>query len=253
EVTSVSAGMPADKGGVKVGDIVIAMDGQNVADWTSLIAMIKGRGNTETVTLTVKRGDKTEELSVTLMPRAKALGGTAPKKGTGKPELGIFSSRKHKDGGIEIGAVKDGSPAELAGISSGEQLLKIDGKELTKQRDLDNAVKACKIGDKVILTLKRDGTEVEIEVELSEQDAPPPPPGRGRPNVKGPINDRYTHFGKVIQHDGVTLPNQQGGPIYDLHGNVIGLNIARADRTRTFALSTAQIALIVQELMAKTR
>ncbi|MHC4841810.1 MAG: PDZ domain-containing protein, partial [Planctomycetota bacterium] len=150
-------------------------------------------------------------------------------------------------------AVKAGTPAELAGISSGEQLTKIDGKELAKQRDLDNAVKAHKIGDKVTLTLVRDGEEVEIEIELSEEDAPPPPPGGGRPNVKGPINDRYTHFGKVLQHDGVTLPSQQGSPTYDLQGNVIGLNIARADRTRTFALSTERIALILKDFATKTR
>ncbi|MDC1142398.1 PDZ domain-containing protein [Planctomycetota bacterium] len=251
EVTSVSAGMPAAKGGLEVGDVIVAMDGQEVKDWTSLIAMIKGRGNTETVTLTVKRGEKTEELSVTLVPRAKALGGSAPSKGTGKPELGIFGCRKHKEGGIEIGIVKSGTPAELAGINSGEQLLKIDGKELTKQRELDDAIKAREIGDKVTLTLLRDGAEVEIEIELSEQDAPPPPPGGGRPNVKGPINDRYTHFGKVVQHDGVTLPNQQGSPVFDLQGNLIGLNIARADRTRTFALPTERIVEILKELASK--
>ena len=83
--------------------------------------------------------------------------------------------------------------------------------------------------------------------------APPPPPGGGRPNVKGPINDRYTHFSKVIQHDGVVLPSQQGSPVYDLDGNVIGLNIARADRTRTFALSSQRVATILDELLKDLR
>lgn len=182
------------------------------------------------------------------MPRAQAMGQTAPSKGTGKPELGIFACRP-KDTGVEVGGVKPGSPAELAGITSGEVLLKVDGKDIRQQRDVDEAVKARKIGDTIVVVLLRDGKEVNVDIQLAEEDAPPPPPGGGRPNVKGPINDRCTHMGPVIQHDGVVLPNQQGSPIFDLSGKVVGFNIARADRTRTFALSSARMAALIAELL----
>src|SRR5690606_2127334 len=155
-----------------------------------------------------------------------------PSKGTGRPELGILGARA-KDDGAQIGAVRAGSPAELAGIESGELLLKIDDVAVTDQKAIDAVINARRIGDTVVLTLRRRGKEVQGEVELAAQDAPPPPPRAGRPNVKGPINGRHTHFGPVIQHDGVVLPSQQGSPLVDLEGNVIGLNIARADRTRT--------------------
>lgn len=252
EITSVTPGQPADKGGLKVGDIVRKLEGQAVADWASMAAMIQSRRPDETITLEVLRDGKTLELKITLMPRAQALGQQAPSKGTGKPELGIQGC-KPKDGGAEIGFVRAGSPAELAGISSGEILLKIDDTAVSDQKGLDAAVNSHKVGDRVALTLRRAGKEVTLDVELAEQDAPPPPPGGGRPNVKGPINDRYTHFSKVIQHDGVVLPSQQGSPVYDLEGNVIGLNIARADRTRTFALSAQRVATILDELLKDLR
>ncbi|MBX3458329.1 MAG: PDZ domain-containing protein [Planctomycetes bacterium] len=248
EVTQVTAGGPAEKGGVKVGDVITAMSGQAVPDWNSLIAMIRGRKSDETITLDVRRGEQTLKLSVTLVPRGAGTGQAPPAKGTGKPELGIQGCRP-KDKGVEIGAVKAGSPAELAGITSGEMLLKVDGKEVRQQRDVDAAVSARKIGDSIAVVLQRDGKEVSIDIELAEEDAPPPPPGGGRPNVKGPINDRCTHMGPVIQHDGVVLPNQQGSPVFDHSGRVVGLNIARSDRTRTFALSTARVAAIIAELL----
>lgn len=250
EVTDVTPSMPADKAGVKVGDVVLKMAGQVVATWTDLIAMIRGRKATDKVTLTVRRGGQTLDLEVQLVPRAEALGQKAPSKGTGKPELGIFQSRPTDDKkGVQVGYVKPGSPAELAGISSGEVLLKIDDKPVAQQKDIDEVIKAHKIGDSVALVLLRDGKETRIDVELAEEDAPPPPPGQGRPNVKGPINGRYTHMGKVIQHDGVVLPSQQGSPVYDLRGNLVGFNIARADRTRTFALSAKEVATILKELL----
>lgn len=252
EVTSTTPGMPADKGGIKVGDVILKLEGQTVDDWNGLIAMIRGRKATEKVTFTVRRGDKTLDLEVQLVPRAEALGEQAPEKGTGRPELGIFQCRATEDGkGIQVGYVKPGSPAELSGIASGEVLLKVDGKAVSDQRALDDIIKAHKIGDAVSVVVLRDGKETTMDIELAEEDAPPPPPGKGRPNVKGPINERYTHMGKVIQHDGVVLPSQQGSPIYDLRGNLIGLNIARADRTRTFALSARQVAAILNELTKK--
>lgn len=252
EVTSVTPDMPAATAGVKVGDIILKLDGQDVPDWTSMIAMIRGCRPDQTVVLTAKRGEETVILTMTLKPRAEALGEKPRAKGTGKPELGISGGRA-KENGLEIGSVKAGSPAELAGIQSGELLLRIDGVEVKEQRALDAAVAARKIGDIVTLVLSRDKAEVTIEVQLAEEDAPPPPPGNGRPNVKGPISDRYTHLGKVIQHDGVVMPNQQGSPVFDLQGNVIGLNVARADRTRTFALSATKVAEILAELMRQVK
>jgi S1-C subfamily serine protease len=248
EITSVTPNQPADKGGLKVGDVVKKINGQPVADWASMLGIVQSRRPDETITLDVIRGGQPLELKVTLVPRAQALGQAAPSKGTGKPELGIGGCRA-KDGGAEIGFVRPGSPAELAGVSSGEILLRIDDTAVTDQRSVDAVINSRKIGDKISLTLRRDGKEVKVEVELAEQDAPPPPPGGGRPNVKGPINDRYTHLGKVIQHDGVVLPSQQGSPVFDLEGNVIGLNIARADRTRTFALSAQRVSEVLTELL----
>jgi len=250
ELTAVTAGAPAGRAGLRVGDVILRMNGQAVEDWTSLVAMIQGRRSDETITLAVRRGSEMLDVNVTLMPRAQAMGQAPPARGTGRPELGIQQVRPQETG-VEISVIKAGSPAELAGINTGETLLRLDDRAVTNMRDVNEAVQAKKIGDHITVVLLREGAEVIIEVQLAEEDAPPAPPAQGRPNVAGPVNDRLSHFGTVIQHDGVVMPYQQGAPIVDLQGNIVGLNIARADRTRTFALSAKRVSDVLKELMGQ--
>jgi serine protease Do len=43
---------------------------------------------------------------------------------------------------------------------------------------------------------------------------------------------------------------QCGGPVVDLDGRAIGLNIARADRTASYAIPSATVRKLVAELLA---
>ena len=60
-------------------------------------------------------------------------------------------------------------------------------------------------------------------------------------NFASGVNRHDTGFGEVIQHDGMLLPHECGGPLVDLNGRFIGMNIARSDRTKTFALTGSVI------------
>ncbi len=142
--------------------------------------------------LEVLRDGKSVELQITLMPRP-GIGSTGAQQGHRQAQIRSTKAAA-KDGGAEIGFVRAGSPAELAGVGSGEILLKLDDIAISDQKGLDAAVNGHKVGDRVTLTLRRGGKDVQLEVELAEQDAPPPPPGGGRPNVKGPIVGPVLHF-----------------------------------------------------------
>ncbi len=52
----------------------------------------------------------------------------------------------------------------------------------------------------------------------------------------GAVSKRSSDFSAVFQHDTVIRPVDCGGPLVDLTGKVIGINIARAGRTETYAL-----------------
>ena len=45
----------------------------------------------------------------------------------------------------------------------------------------------------------------------------------------------------IIQHDLPLPPEAMGGPVLDINGKAVGLNMARVDRVTTYAL-TAKVA-----------
>jgi serine protease Do len=60
---------------------------------------------------------------------------------------------------------------------------------------------------------------------------------------------RLTGFSEVIQHDSPLYPEQCGGPLLDLNGDAVGVNIARFGRVESFAIP----ADIAQTVIAKMK
>jgi putative serine protease PepD len=65
-VSGVTAGGPADRAGLRTGDVVTALGGTAVADSNDLVAAVAARRPGDKVTLTVTRGSATRQLTVTL-------------------------------------------------------------------------------------------------------------------------------------------------------------------------------------------
>ena len=64
----------------------------------------------------------------------------------------------------------------------------------------------------------------------------------------GPLSLRNNGFPDVIQHDTVLKPSDCGSPVVDLDGKVIGINIARAGRTESYAIPADVVKKVVEEL-----
>lgn len=67
EVKSVSSGSPAEKGGIKQGDVITAMDGVPITGSVSLAARIRSQKVGDTVTLDVSRNGSTQQIKATLV------------------------------------------------------------------------------------------------------------------------------------------------------------------------------------------
>ena len=66
EVTSVGDGTPAAKAGLKVGDVIVAVNGERVDSADSLVGHVREKTAGDTVTLTVLRDGKSPEIKATL-------------------------------------------------------------------------------------------------------------------------------------------------------------------------------------------
>lgn len=69
-VVSVESGSPAEKGGLFMGDTIVALDGHNIDDMESLLASLSGTRIGATVPVRIVRGGQVHEVSVTIGERA---------------------------------------------------------------------------------------------------------------------------------------------------------------------------------------
>ena len=66
-LTNVVSGTPADKAGLRVGDAIIAVDGNSIDGSLSLVAQVRERNVGDTVTLKIVRNGQTQNINVTLI------------------------------------------------------------------------------------------------------------------------------------------------------------------------------------------
>jgi S1-C subfamily serine protease len=65
-----------------------------------------------------------------------------------------------------INGFADNSPAEKAGLKSGDVIVKIQDKPVKSLEELMEIMKTTKPGDKLAVTVKRDGKEQTVNVTL---------------------------------------------------------------------------------------
>ena len=73
--------------------------------------------------------------------------------------------------GAYVNSVSKDSPADKAGIKKGDVITKIDGEQVDTSTTLITEIRSHKVGDKVTLTILRDGKEQDFEVELTSDTA----------------------------------------------------------------------------------
>ena len=64
------------------------------------------------------------------------------------------------------------------------------------------------------------------------------------------FSSRRSGYPTILQHDSIVKPADCGGPIVDLDGKVIGINICRAGRTESWAVPAEVIQSVLFDLMS---
>lgn len=103
--------------------------------------------------------------------------------------------------GAYVNDVTKDSPANKAGIKKGDVITKIDGEQVDAATSLITSIRNHKVGDKVMLTILRDGKEQEVEVELAS-DATINDDSDGNDengSVDGSENSPYSNLQKLLK------------------------------------------------------
>jgi serine protease Do len=168
-VQEITPGGPAEKAGLKAGDIITAIDGRSIKDGDDLVNEIASRRPGSSVRLGYLREGKQTEATVTIGDREKVfadLGHQRAEKDTedkgdaGEAKLGIVVrdlspaiAAKLNSSGVEIKSVRAGSFADLQELEPGLVITHIN-KQPTGNKDQFNAVvEKLKTGDDVVFEI----------------------------------------------------------------------------------------------------
>jgi serine protease Do len=147
--------------------------------------------------------------------------------------------------------VYPGSGGAEAGLKAGDVIIKVNGVEMKNRQMLQETVRSHLRGEEITLEIQRGEETMTIKAVLGRMSDIT----GGRPvvqnNLGGPLSDRRSGFPSVLQHDSVVQPNQCGGPVLDINGKAVGINIARAGRIKTYALPAEIIKQVVEQLAPK--
>jgi len=73
--------------------------------------------------------------------------------------------------GAIIVEVPRGTPAFQAGLRQYDVIVKINGEKVTNSTEIQEKVKATKVGDKAVFTIMRDGKPMDITVTIGDRNA----------------------------------------------------------------------------------
>ena len=165
-----------------------------------------------------------------------------------RPFIGI--EMKDAKTGIRITKVVNKSPADYSGLLVGDVIFQLDDQPIKNRIELFKALGQYDADDRVTIMVTRFEKEVEIRLTLAEADKLSPSSQRSnQQNSMGSrLSRRRKDFPKAIQHDSMLQSDTCGGPLLDLSGNAIGINIARAGRVASYALPVEVVLPIVKEL-----
>lgn len=208
-VTRVVPGSPAEKGGLREGDVIVAFDGVTIEDGDHFIALVRKHRPKDKVACSVMRDGKEKKLEITLGTRApspdmESLARVYTEEDSGDDSFGevirkvvppgsgmeirlLFPSgriglRLHDldedlaryfavaaGKGVLVLEVLEDSPAYRAGIKAGDVIVALNGESISDSEEFMDKLADFEPGDKVSLEVMRKGDKKTFEVEVERR------------------------------------------------------------------------------------
>jgi serine protease Do len=173
-IADVVSGGPADKAGIKRGDIIVTFNGKDIRTSADLPWIVAETPVGKTVDVGIIRNGKEmavkmtiEEMTEKRMAESRML----PVSDLGmqvqnitpvlRSELGIRDKS-----GVVVTNMTPGGPADDAGIQQGDVIKEINHHQIRNLNDYDNAISRTEEGKPVLLLIKRGGQTFYISIRV---------------------------------------------------------------------------------------
>ena len=173
-----------------------------------------------------------------------------PKSEINGPRINPYSgflgiSLQVSDDGPKISSVSRGSAADKAGIKLNDVLLSIDGTTIPDPPSLMSYMAKTRPDQELMVKVRRGDEELELKVKLSKR---PTDRSEEQNRMGSELSKRRNGFPTFLQNDAVLKPRDCGGPLVDLDGKTVGVNIARAGRVESYAIPSEVVQKLLPEL-----
>jgi len=171
-VSAVEARSPADKAGVKTGDIILAVDGRDIENSIDLPRVIGESRPGTAVTLKIWRQGETKELRASLGEAPAEKVAKADSESKAKPsKLGLavrpLTEEERKQIEAEGGLLVEQSegPAARAGVQAGDVILAFNNQPVKTVDQLRRLVDRSR--GSIALLIQREGNKIYVPIRLS--------------------------------------------------------------------------------------
>ena len=171
-VNDVLKGSPADKAGIRQGDVITGFNGSEVKDPAHLQRLVSEAGVGKPVRVTVVRDGKTLDLNMTLANAENApKQQREPRSNKGQQQgeadpLGLVVDDLERGSGVVVVEVARGSAAEEAGIRHGDVIVSINRRKVANTADYSRIVEQAMDSGSLTILARRGNASIYFALRL---------------------------------------------------------------------------------------
>jgi len=179
-VSSVNPGSPADRAGIKAGDVILHYNGKSIDRSGNLPPLVGATALGSSVPVEVLRDGKTRQLTVTIAELAETPTQLAQTHGPAeKGTLGVMVSDLNaqqrqalglSEQGVLVNGLAPDSPAASAGLQPNDVILAFDHQAVKSVAQMKDLVKKAPTGKPIALLVQRDQSTLFLPVLIPSKD-----------------------------------------------------------------------------------
>jgi serine protease Do len=152
------------------------------------------------------------------------------------------------DGPARIQEVFEDSGARSAGLKAGDVITRCNDREISDGPSLMARLRAMKPGEEVVLKVRREDKTEVVKATLTHPFGIFLSQFALQNRMGTELSQRADGFEEVFSQDGHVDPDECGGPLLDVNGRIVGINIARAGRTETLVLPVSLVERALERM-----
>ena len=177
-VSDVVSGGPAEKAGIKRGDVIVQFDDKTIRSSHDLPFVVASTPIGKTVAIEIVRGSQrmnlqitTEELKEETEQEAAAADETQLDLGIEVQEINPEMAKNYnlsRNSGVIIIQVENGSAADQAGLAAGDIIVEIDKKPVKDMATLNRLLAGVKEGETLLFLIDRGGSTIFVTLTVKK-------------------------------------------------------------------------------------